>query len=345
MSGSSLDGLDICFCRFTCTSDHWDFDIPYAETIPFSEQWKNTLRKLYKSSARELAETDASFGELIGQEVQSFIRKYQLQHIDLVASHGHTIFHDPQKRYTTQIGSGAHIAAITQLPAISDFRILDTALGGQGAPLVPIGDELLFPDYDYCLNLGGYSNISFKANDRRVAFDICPVNKAVNYFMQQIEKEFDKDGELGRKGTMITDLLNKLNNLDFYRQHPPKSLGDDWLNNVFFKVFDSYKKHAAADLVRTIYEHIAHQIAQAAPHTKKKKILTTGGGAHNNFLIERIQANTKNQVVIPENKIVDFKEASIFAFMGVLRYENQPNCLSSVTGAQKDNSGGTIFHG
>ncbi|MGM0498334.1 MAG: anhydro-N-acetylmuramic acid kinase, partial [Bacteroidota bacterium] len=217
--------------------------------------------------------------------------------------------------------------------------------GGQGAPLVPIGDELLFSEYDYCLNLGGYSNISYKSNNVRLAHDICPVNKALNYFAAKEGKEYDKDGETGRKGNPVKELLTELNQLDFYHTSGPKSLGDDWLNDIFLKIAEKYEaSYSTSDILRTIYEHIAKQIAKATDHTANMKILATGGGAHNQFLIECIRKQNRNQLIIPEDQLVDFKESLIFGLMGVLRVENKNNCLASVTGAKHDNSGGIIFN-
>ncbi|MGM0378046.1 MAG: anhydro-N-acetylmuramic acid kinase [Bacteroidota bacterium] len=345
MSGSSLDGLDICFCAFEYSGNRWKYRIYSAQTFEYSMEWKKMLKEAENSSAQSFVELDKALGEFTGRKVLEFITQNQIKQVDFIASHGHTVFHNPEKNYTTQIGSGAHIAAVTNIPTITNFRLLDTALGGQGAPLVPIGDELLFSEYDYCLNLGGYSNISYKSNNARLAYDICPVNKALNYFAAKEGKEYDKDGALGRKGKPIKELLTELNQLEFYHTSWPKSLGDDWLNSVFIKITGKYEdNYSIPDILRTIYEHIARQIAKATGHTKKMKILTTGGGAHNQFLIECISEQNRNQFIIPDDQLVDFKESLIFALMGVLRVENINNCLASVTGAKRDNSGGIIFN-
>lgn len=345
MSGSSLDGLDICFCRFEHSEKRWTFSMPYAETYEYSSKWKNHLKTAYQSTAKAFVELDKNFGELIGQKVVDFIRNHHIKHVDFIASHGHTVFHNPENNYTSQIGSGAHIAAVTNLPSITNFRSLDTALGGQGAPLVPIGDELLFGDYDFCLNLGGYSNISYKSYNKRIAYDICPVNKALSYLAEKEGREFDKNGEIGRKGKVNKALLEELNAMDFYQQTGPKSLGDDWLHNNFFNLLAKYSVDLEnADVMRTVYEHIAIQIANVTKHRWNKSILTTGGGAHNQFLIENIRNKNSNTLIIPDKKLIDFKESLIFAFMGVLRSENKINCLASVTGAKIDSSGGIIYH-
>ncbi len=345
MSGSSLDGLDICFCRFEYSEKKWKYSMPYSQTFEYSTEWKQKLTKAATSPAKSFVELDKAFGEFIGREAMKFISDNQINQVDYIASHGHTVFHNPENNYTTQIGSGAHIAAVTNIPSITNFRLLDTALGGQGAPLVPIGDELLFAEYDYCLNLGGYSNISYKLNNLRLAHDICPVNKALNHFAAKEGKEYDNNGEIGRKGKIVKDLLSELNKLEFYSTTGPKSLGDDWLNSVFFKITRKYEEeHSISDIMRTIYEHIATQIAKATEQTNKKNILTTGGGAHNKFLMECLRDHNHNNLIIPDNQLVNYKESLIFAFMGVLRVENKINCLASVTGAKHDNSGGIIHY-
>jgi len=345
MSGSSLDGLDICFCKFEYSEKGWKYSMSHSMTFEYSMEWKKKLKEAGTLSAKSFVEIDKAFGEFTGQKTLEFISKNQISQVDFISSHGHTVFHNPERNNTTQIGSGAHIAAVTNIPAITNFRQLDTALGGQGAPLVPIGDELLFAEYDYCLNLGGYSNISYKSNGVRFAHDICPVNRALNHFAAKEGKEYDNDGKIGRQGKLITGLFSELNQLEFYNIPGPKSLGDDWLNSVFFKITRKYEEnHSIQDIMRTIYEHIATQIANATERTHKKKILTTGGGAHNTFLMECIRNHNKNKLIIPEAQLVNYKESLIFAFMGVLRVQNKNNCLASVTGAKQDNSGGTIYY-
>ncbi len=341
MSGSSLDGLDIAYCDFHRTEDKWEYNIPEAETISFPEHLKEKLQLIPNLLAEEFVKLDKDLGVFIGEAVNQFIKKYAIKKIDYIASHGHTAFHNPGNYYTSQIGSGAHIAAVTNIPTISDFRTMDVALGGQGAPLVPVGDKYLFGDYTYCLNLGGYSNISFEQNGKRIAFDICPVNKAINYLSRKAGEAIDYNGEMAKKGTVNPSLLNELNNLDFYKKVPPKSLGDTWLEKQFLPLLEK-DELSINDKLRTVYEHIALQIGNSIQSTHEKKIFTTGGGALNPFLIERIKANNKNLLILPEKKLIEFKEALIFAFMGVLKIKNKPNCLGSSTGAPKDTSGGII---
>jgi len=260
-----------------------------------------------------------------------------------ISSHGHTIFHQPSNGITYQIGNGANITAKTGITTISDFRTLDVALNGQGAPLVPIGDELLFPDYDYCLNLGGFANISFKQDNKRIAFDICPVNIAINYFTSKyFNLLYDKNGNFAKKGKVNINLLEKLNSLSYYKLEYPKSLGREWFEKNFINVISNYKIDAY-DLLRTLYEHIAIQLSLVIENTKDKTILVTGGGAFNSFLIEILKNKTKANIIIPEENLINFKEALIFAFLGLLRFNKNINCLSSVTGAKKDNCGGIIY--
>ena len=348
MSGTSLDGVDIAAVDFWKEKTKWKFEIIAAETIPFSDKWKQKLKHSPTLPGFELSLLNNEFGQYLGKQAKQFIFKHNIN-TSLIASHGHTVFHQPEKGFTLQIGNGNEIAARTGITTISDFRSMDVALGGQGAPLVPVGDYFLFSDFDYCLNLGGFSNISFQKNDKRIAFDICPVNIILNYFAEKLGSSFDENGEMGRKGEVNTALLNKLNELPFYSQIPPKSLGREWLEKEFIPQIEksapfkkNHKKYSTLELqniLRTLYEHIAFQIGKIG---ETGKILITGGGAFNTFLLERIQANTRLEIVIPEKQLINFKEALIFAFLGVLRFRREINCFTSVTGAKKDSSVGII---
>lgn len=338
MSGTSLDGLDICFVQFE-KEVHWNFQILKAETIPYPKNWEDRLRNSIYLSAEELLELNVEYGIYLGKLVHNFIQAHRLKDIDLISSHGHTVFHQPQKKFTLQIGDGRAIKLETGLPVIYDFRMQDVLMGGNGAPLVPIGDELLFSQYDACLNLGGFSNISFKSNNRRIAFDVVPVNIVLNKLVQEFGKDYDENGDLAKTGTIDNTLLNQLSSLHFYRQGHPKSLGVEWCNNHIFNSFENIK---AIDLLATFTEHIAQQISNVINENTIENILFTGGGTHNTYLIEKIQAKTKAEIVIPEKQIIDYKEALIFAFMGVLKLNNEINVLSSATGSFKDHSSGTI---
>lgn len=337
MSGTSLDGLDLLAVEFN-KNNSWQFSIKTGATISYSEKWLRLLNSAQSFSALEITKLNIDYGRFIGEQVNAFARKNSFS-ADLISSHGHTVFHQPENGFTLQIGSGEQIAALTQTTTVCDFRTLDVALGGQGAPLVPVGDELLFPDYDYCLNLGGFSNISFRKKNKRLAFDICPVNIVLNQLAQKQNRAFDKNGELGKSGQVFNPLLNELNELGFYKQDAPKSLGREWVEQVFLPVLDNYSI-AETDKIRTVYEHIAIQISKVG---KTGKMLITGGGAFNGFLIERIKQHSKVQIEIPEKQLVEFKEALIFAFLGVLKISGQINTLASVTGASRDSSSGVVF--
>lgn len=340
MSGTSLDGLDLVACRFT-TDEAWKFEIVKAVTIPYSHKWINKLSNAAELNALEFALLNNEFGKFIGKQVADFCS--DLPDLpDLVSSHGHTIFHQPHKKLTVQIGNGAQIAAASGLPTACDFRSLDVALKGQGAPLVPIGDELLFGEYELCLNLGGIANFSFRENDERKAFDICPANMAFNHFTKELGYEYDLDGNLGRSGVVQEELLSLLNSLDFYQLTGPKSLGREWFENEFLPLISSFQLEHK-DILRTLYEHISDQITFSVDQYPKGKILITGGGAHNVFLIELFSEKTKHKTIVPSAQIIDFKEAIIFAFLGVLRLRNEVNCLKSVTGANRNHSGGVIY--
>ncbi|PTT38671.1 anhydro-N-acetylmuramic acid kinase [Chryseobacterium sp. HMWF028] len=338
MSGTSLDGLDICLAEFE-KKNKWTFQILKAETLPYSEDWENKLRNSIHLSAEDLLELHSDYGFYLGQQVREFIQKHQFENINLVASHGHTVFHQPKKKFTLQIGDGRAIRLETGLPVIYDFRSQDVLMKGNGAPLVPIGDELLFQQYGACLNLGGFSNISMKSDEKRIAFDIAPVNIVLNYLAKKLQKNFDENGELAEKGRINESLLNQLNALDFYQHSHPKSLGIEWCNEHVFPALENIE---TLDALATFTEHAAQQIANVINEYHIKDILITGGGAYNSFLIEKIRSKTKSEVIIPEKKIINYKEALIFAFMGVLRMNNEINVLSSATGSSYDHSSGII---
>lgn len=338
MSGTSLDGLDICYAKFE-KQETWSFQILKAETISYPKVWENKLRNAIHFSAEEILELHSKYGFYLGTLAQNFIQKYELTNIDLIASHGHTIFHQPQKKFTLQIGEGRAIKLQTGLPVIYDFRTQDVLMNGNGAPLVPIGDELLFSQYDACLNLGGFSNISLKSNNQRIAFDIAPVNIVLNKLAQKFNKNFDENGNLAKKGNINKDLLFKLNSLDFYQQSHPKSLGIEWCNENVFPLFDNIE---TLDILATFTEHIAQQISTIINDNQLTNILFTGGGTYNSYLIEKIKAKTTAEIIIPEKEIIDNKEALIFAFMGVLKLNNEINVLASATGSLQNHSSGII---
>jgi anhydro-N-acetylmuramic acid kinase len=340
MSGTSLDGLDIAVCDFTREGTDWNFNIVKAETFSYSDTWKNRLCSAHALSGLDLMLLDSEYGKFIGKSVKTFLTKHKLK-VELVASHGHTVFHQPTLGITVQIGNGANIAAESFVPCVSNFRNLDVALHGQGAPLVPIGDELLFPTYDYCLNLGGFANISYQHMRKRIAYDICPANILLNYFSRQIGYEYDENGRLGSVGQLIKPLLDELNGLNFYSQKAPKSLGREWVEKEVLPIFNKYSESPESYL-RTLYEHIATQIVAQVPKRIEKTILVTGGGANNQYLIQLMQSKTKCKFIVPDKKLIDFKEALLFGFLGVLRWRREKNCLASVTGARHDNIGGII---
>ena len=339
MSGTSLDGLDICYVRFD--SDN-SFEILQTEGIDYSSAMKDQLREAYQLSAMELCELDVQFGYYLGEQVKWFVDKYQIKHLDFVASHGQTIFHQPNKSFTLQIGNGAAISSKCNQRVICDFRTQDVVLGGQGAPLVPIGDELLFNQYDACLNLGGFSNISMNRNKTRIAFDICPINIVLNYYANQLGLDYDKNGQIASKGKINNSLVEELNQLNYYQQDFPKSLGYEWVENEFLTIVDNYNLPIEDKLISCI-EHMVIQLKNTFEEYDINNVLITGGGARNQFLINLLKQKSNVELIIPNNDLIDFKEALIFAFLGYRRYLGKINCLSSVTGAIKDHSSGIIY--
>jgi anhydro-N-acetylmuramic acid kinase len=342
MSGTSLDGLDVAFCAFDYSNNKWSFQILKAVTFSYTPQWQHKLSEAMNLSADQLASLHMEYGEFIGKQVNQFINDIKLKP-DFIASHGHTVFHRPDLGYTFQLGSGAAIAAITGIETICDFRSQDVAFKGQGAPLVPVGDKLLFSEYDICLNLGGFANVSHEINGRRIAYDICPTNLALNFLAGKTGLDYDNNGQLASSGNIIPGLLNNLNSIGYYQLKPPKSLGKEWFDAKFIPVLNDYSSCSVNDLLCTVSEHIADRIAIAVKGIPQEKMLVTGGGAYNRFLIDRIKSHPSINLVIPDDTTLQFKEAMIFAFLGVLRLKGETNCLSSVTGASRDHCSGSIY--
>ena len=339
MSGTSLDGLDICYAKFTQTDSAWNFEILNCETLPYSSDWEQSLRNAVNLSSEEVLKLNVDYGFYLGEKTSEFISKHKIINLDVISSHGHTVFHQPKNRFTLQIGDGRAIKSKINKTVIYDFRSQDVILGGNGAPLVPIGDELLFSNFDACLNLGGFSNISLKRNEKRIAFDICPVNIILNDLALKLGKKFDDNGDLARTGLIDYELLDQLNQLKFYQEKAPKSLGIEWINE---QVLPLIKTQKTEDLLASFTEHSAVQIAKILDEFDVKKILITGGGTYNNYLIEKIKAKTKTEIQIPKKEIIEYKEALIFAFMGVLRSLNLDNVVSSATGSQNDHCSGLV---
>lgn len=341
MSGTSMDGLDIAYCSFINNNQSWEFNIIKAETIKYPEKIIKSLLNADKMGALNFWKLHVEFGRFCGNAVKKFILKHKCKP-QLIASHGHTIFHQPQNGFTCQLGDGSQIAAITGINTVCDFRSKDIALNGQGAPLVPIGDQFLFPKTDACLNIGGIANISFKLKNKMIAFDVCPANMVFNYYANLKGKKMDKNGQIAKKGSINYPLYNKLNQLNYYKSNSPRSLGKEWVYEKIISLTDNFEI-SIEDKLRTMVEHSAFQIAEILNKNKLKNVLISGGGAYNQFLIERIRNFTNAELKIPESKVVEFKEALIFAFLGVLRTIEKENCLKSVTGADKNNCGGAIY--
>lgn len=353
MSGSSLDGLDIVFAEFHENAGHWNFEIKGADCYEYSSQWKERLQNAVSLSALNYQLLHVDYGHYLGKAVNRFIEENNLHYqVGLIASHGHTTFHVPHKKLTAQLGDGAAIAAATGLPVVSDLRALDVAFGGQGAPLVPIGEKLLLNEYSMFLNLGGIANISFNLPDLYIAFDVCPANRVLNLIAELVDKEYDAGGQMASSGTINEKLLQRLNELRYYKLPYPKSLANDLGTEVIFPLMKTFGL-SHNDLLRTYVEHIIQQIKLAIADNSKfkiqhSKLLITGGGAFNTFLIQRLSEELFSigiEVVVPDESLVKYKEALIMALIGVLRWRQEYNVLSSVTGAERNSIGGALWIG
>ncbi len=345
MSGTSLDGLDLVYCKFTRNQKNWNFEVSACETRPYPASWHKRLSTAHLMTGLELQLLDSEYGHFIGAACHQFIKKNGIQKTDFIASHGHTVFHQPDKKLTYQIGNGLAIAHGAGLPVINDFRSLDVFKGGQGAPLVPIGDHLLFPRFDICLNLGGIANLSMIRGGKRIAHDICFANMGLNHLANRLGKKFDKGGKGASRGKINEKMLRKLNGVYGRWRNARPSLGREGFENFLMPILGD-NSLSVEDRLRTFCESICVEIEKSVPlNNKKYNLLATGGGALNTFLITalRNKFGSRVNIIVPEDVIVKYKEAIVFAFLGVLRVRNETNVLKSVTGAASDSCAGTLL--
>ncbi len=352
MSGSSLDGLDIAYVQLEEVRGTWSYQVHHADCIPYTAAWINDLRTAADKPVADFLQLHTAYGHFIGQQVNAFIEKYGLAHkIHFIASHGHTVYHNPTARTTFQIGDGAAIAAETGFSVISDLRAIDVALGGQGAPIVPVGDKLLFAGYDYLLNIGGIANLTVRNGDEMLAFDVCPANQALNLLAQEAGNVYDKDGITAASGKVLPDVLEALDQHPYYNIPAPKSLSNEAAVAMTMQPLAD-AAYALPDRMNTVVRHIAAQIKAAVKKYPLPKdhaqMLITGGGALNLFLTQCIRAALSEDgvtVVIPDEETIQYKEAVVMALFGALRWREEVNVYSNVTGALRDSVGGALWIG
>ena len=340
MSGTSLDGVDLVYIRFN-KNEEWNFDIINSKTYPYEDSVIKLLTHISKKSLDEVKKIDIEYTKKLAQIIREFIDEFSINKIDFISSHGHTAIHDPSNSFTYQIGNLPNLSNEINHNVICDFRVQDIEFGGQGAPLVPVGEKYLFQEYDSFINLGGFANISNHKGESLIAYDICPVNIVLNNLSKKIGKEYDDKGSKASSGKLILNLYKELEKLEYYQQNEPKSLGIEWVDENITPLINKYLDYPIEDLLNTLSNHIANQISNNLKDIDK--VLVTGGGAYNDYLIDIIRLKTDSEIIIPPKNIIEFKEALIFAFLGVLRYLNINNCYSSVTGASKDHCSGKIF--
>jgi len=346
MSGTSLDGLDLCYCGIVKAEGRWSFEILETKSVSYSKELQTKLKDSIFLKTDELLQFHNSYGTWLGKEAKGFIAEKKLE-VDFIASHGHTTHHQPENGLTFQIGSGQHLANESGCKVVCDFRTNDVALDGQGAPLVPIGDQLFFGDYDFCLNLGGISNVSFESDEKRIAYDIGLANMILNHITRKNGLDYDHGGQLARIGEINPEMLERLNRLEYYKLPIPKSIGYEWFIEEVVPIVDS-TEDAMENLLCTGIHHICEQVSiKIKSHCNKpnNSLFATGGGALNDFLIETLQEKLGEsvKVVVPNKELIEFKEATVFALMGALRIEQEINVLKSVTGAKRDSSSGVIY--
>jgi anhydro-N-acetylmuramic acid kinase len=354
MSGSSLDGLDLVFTEFEEIGGEWTYRIHASNCYDYNDEWTERLRNAVNLSAYEYLLLHTAYGKYVGEQVNRFIEEFGLHHrVQIIASHGHTSFHAPTLGMTGQLGDGATIAAVTGINVVSDLRAMDVALGGQGAPIVPMGEKLLWAEYAYLLNIGGIANITANRKEGPIAFDICAANRVLNLLSDELGMEYDAGGATAATGNLSTELLTALNNLEYYQQKYPKSLANNFGTDLVFPMIKN-SMISIPDALRTYTEHIAMQVGYAINllYAEKplanSKLLITGGGAHNEFLVKRIATLISGygvEAIVPDKQLVEYKEAIVMALLGVLRWREENTVLNSVTGATRSSIGGAVWIG
>ena len=340
MSGTSIDGLDLVYVKFFF-EESWKFKIISTKTYEYDNEWQVILKSIVKNNIESVKQIDKGYTKLLSKYITQFINEYNISKIDFISSHGHTALHDPPNSLTYQIGNLPDLSNYLGLKVICDFRTQDIKFGGQGAPLVPVGEKYLFSDYKTLINLGGFANITKMSTNNIIAYDICPVNIIFNHFSNLIQQNYDDKGKIAASGKLNLDLFKHLQSLEYYKLKSPKSLGVEWVNDIIFPILSEYSRLSVIDLLHTFSNHFAEQISDNID--TNSKVLITGGGAYNDYLIQRIKDLTDCKIDIPDSTIIEYKEALIFGFLGVLRDLNINNCYSSVTGAKKDHCSGKII--
>ena len=340
MSGTSLDGLDIVYVNFKL-DENWEYKLIYSKTYKYEKKWNSLLLNLSQKKIYSIKKIDVDYTELLSRYIIDFIDEFSINNIDFVSSHGHTAIHLPSKSITYQIGNLPILAKLINLKVVCDFRIQDINLGGQGAPLVPVGEKYLFPQYNTLINLGGFANITKRIKRDIIAYDICPINIVFNHLSRKMELKYDNAGYIASTGELNQDLYNHLQRLNYYKQDSPKSLGIEWVNDKIHSILKDFQDVQIKDLMNTFSNHFAFQIAKNIGN--QDNVLITGGGAYNTYLIERIKNLSDSKITIPDPKLIEYKEAVIFSFLGLLRVLKINNCYSSVTGARQNHCSGNIY--
>ena len=341
MSGTSLDGIDIVYVNFKLDKS-WKYELINSKTYKYEKKWISQLQNISQEKIHSIKKIDADYTKLLSKYIINFINEFSIKNIDFVSSHGHTAIHKPSNSITYQIGNLPILAKYINQKVVCDFRVQDVELGGQGAPLVPAGEEYLFPEYNTLINLGGFANITKRIKNNLIAYDICPINIVFNHLSRKMKLKYDEGGYIASTGNMNEDLYNHLQRLNYYKQDPPKSLGVEWVNIQIHPVLKDFQDIPIKDLMNTFSNHFAFQIAKnIGDHDE---VLLTGGGAYNDYLIEKIKNLTNSKISIPDPKIIEYKEALIFSFLGLLRVLEINNCYSSVTGAKINHCSGKIYN-
>jgi anhydro-N-acetylmuramic acid kinase len=347
MSGTSCDGLDLALCRFVGEFPQVDFEVLSAHCFEYSAEWREKLQNAMHLSALDLTILEDQWSRKVANNILTFIEDAP-EKPELIGFHGHTIFHQPHNGFTVQMGSGATLSRLTRIDTICNFRQQDVALGGQGAPLVPMGEKWLFVAYAGFMNLGGFSNVTQRieeedGSETMIAYDVCALNIVLNKLCGELNLPFDAEGKIAARGSISSDLLIALNEIKYFQSGKKGSLGLEWVEKDVLPVIEQYRETKSLSIetiIATFTEHCAIQCSNAMPDGR---YLLSGGGTHNITLIDSIRKHSNAQIEVPNKLLNDFKEAIIFAFLAGLRASELPNTLTSVTGASRSGSNGAYY--
>lgn len=369
MSGTSLDGIDVALCEINGSSFDTTIQLLAFETVPFKKKMKEKIKKAcFKetSSVDTICSLNFELGKVFSDAIKTMLShtQYQSSDLDFIASHGQTIYHQPfddqtHVASTLQIGEAAIMAYEHKCPVISNFRVMDMAAGGQGAPLVPYTEYILYSEKNksrVLLNLGGIGNVTWldgsMDESHVIAFDTGPANMMINAAMKKLyHKEYDHDGEIASQGELISPLLDELICDPYFDMDIPKSTGRELFGeDRTLQLIEKYQNAHACDIVYTFTYFTVWCVVY---HLKKyigkvDELIVGGGGAHNKEIMRLLKSELPRVSVMSADEFginADAKEAMAFVVLGNETMHQKTSNMPSATGAKSHVILGNMTYG